>query len=190
MSRFTIANDPNAIHDNVAGEINAIDAKTSPVGADVALIEDSEDSWNKKKVPLENLIGTGGVIVMTNTTTDDTVTSLFVDGPGGSLRALIPDDTTWYARIVVTARQTAAPGAGVIGDSWVYIIDAVIENTGGTVQVLQDLPGAVYDDKDVSFDAGVDTVSSAANKALDVDVKGANGKTVNWSAELEISVVE
>jgi hypothetical protein len=49
--------DTDAIHDNVAGEIAAISAKASPVGADVLLIEDSEDSNNKKKVTITNLPG-------------------------------------------------------------------------------------------------------------------------------------
>jgi len=41
--------DGDAIHDNVAGEINAITAKSPLVAGDVLLIEDSADSFNKKK---------------------------------------------------------------------------------------------------------------------------------------------
>lgn len=48
--------DENAIHDNVAGEIDAIAAKATPVDADVVVIEDSEDGFSKKKVTLDNLI--------------------------------------------------------------------------------------------------------------------------------------
>lgn len=47
--------DTDAIHDNVAGEIAAITAKGSPVAADLVIIEDSEDSNNKKAVQLGNL---------------------------------------------------------------------------------------------------------------------------------------
>jgi hypothetical protein len=47
--------DEDAIHDNVAGEIAAIPEKTVPVGTDLAVIEDSEDSNNKKRVQLANL---------------------------------------------------------------------------------------------------------------------------------------
>jgi len=47
--------DNDAIHDNIAGEIEAISEKTDPVGADIILIEDSEDSNNKKKVQIGNL---------------------------------------------------------------------------------------------------------------------------------------
>lgn len=42
-------NDPNAIHDNVASEINSISAKGSIVDNDEFIIEDSADSYNKKK---------------------------------------------------------------------------------------------------------------------------------------------
>ena len=52
--------DGDAIHDNVAGEINAITEKTTPVNADLIVIEDSEDSYNKKKVQAGNLPGGGG----------------------------------------------------------------------------------------------------------------------------------
>lgn len=47
--------DTTAIHNNVAGEINSITEKTAPVGGDLALIEDSADSNNKKKIQLKNI---------------------------------------------------------------------------------------------------------------------------------------
>jgi hypothetical protein len=52
--------DTTAIHDDTANEINAITAKATPVAADVAIIEDSADSWNKKKIALTSLLGGGG----------------------------------------------------------------------------------------------------------------------------------
>lgn len=47
--------DPDAIHDNVAWEINAIAEKVSPSWADLIIIEDSADANNKKKVQIGNL---------------------------------------------------------------------------------------------------------------------------------------
>lgn len=47
--------DSDAIHDNVAAEINAVSTKATPVTADVILLEDSADSWNKKKTPFSGL---------------------------------------------------------------------------------------------------------------------------------------
>lgn len=53
--------DPEAIHDNVAGEINAITAKTTLVDADLMLIEDSEASYAKKKVQVVNMSAEGDI---------------------------------------------------------------------------------------------------------------------------------
>lgn len=47
-------NDGYAIHDNVAGEINALSSVT-PLDDDIVVIEDHSNSWNKKKVSVENL---------------------------------------------------------------------------------------------------------------------------------------
>lgn len=52
---FDLAFDDTAIHNNKAGEINAIADKALPVGADVILLEDSADGFNKKKSSLGNL---------------------------------------------------------------------------------------------------------------------------------------
>lgn len=52
----TAGADTTAIHDNVAGEINAITSKTSPVADDVAVIEDSADTFSKKKVTLAAIL--------------------------------------------------------------------------------------------------------------------------------------
>jgi len=49
--------DTTAIHDDTAGEINAVALKAAPVAADVILIEDSADSFNKKKATLTDLLG-------------------------------------------------------------------------------------------------------------------------------------
>ena len=53
--------DPDALHDNEANEISALTTKgidaTTP--DDWAVIEDSADSWAKKKMTVENLVGYG-----------------------------------------------------------------------------------------------------------------------------------
>ena len=52
--------DANAVHVNVANEISTITEKTTPVAADLMIIEDSEASGVKKKVQIGNLPGGGG----------------------------------------------------------------------------------------------------------------------------------
>lgn len=59
-SSLTSTETPTAIHDDTAGEINAITEKASPVNADLLIIEDSEASNAKKKVQLGNLPGGTG----------------------------------------------------------------------------------------------------------------------------------
>lgn len=71
--------DADAIHDNVAGEIAAIAEKTTPVSADLLVIEDSEDSNAKKRVELGNLPG-GGDVTAAASLTDNAV----VRGDGGA----------------------------------------------------------------------------------------------------------
>jgi len=51
--------DPNAIHDNASAEISAIAEKTTPVSADLILVEDSAASNAKKRVQIGNLAGVG-----------------------------------------------------------------------------------------------------------------------------------
>lgn len=47
--------DPDAIHVNVGGEINGITEKATPVSGDWLVIEDSDDSNNKKKIQIGNI---------------------------------------------------------------------------------------------------------------------------------------
>ncbi len=59
--------DPNAIHDNIAGEIVLIGEKVVPVAADLVIIEDSADANNKKRVQVGNLPGgTDGAAIHDN----------------------------------------------------------------------------------------------------------------------------
>lgn len=62
--------DPDAIHDNVAGEIAAIALKASPVSADMLVIEDSADSNNKKRITLSAISGAGEANTGSNQGTD------------------------------------------------------------------------------------------------------------------------
>lgn len=56
----SVGSDVDAIHDNVTNEISAVDPKGVPVGADLLLIEDSGDSYAKKRVLISDLPGGGG----------------------------------------------------------------------------------------------------------------------------------
>ncbi|MCP4639455.1 MAG: hypothetical protein GY851_03430 [bacterium] len=81
--------DPNAIHDNVAGEINAVATKATPLAADLILIEDTAASNAKKKVTVGSLTLTtastritSGDSPYTMLTTDSVI---FCDTDGGAI---------------------------------------------------------------------------------------------------------
>lgn len=65
-----------------AGDINTFTAKTVPVGADILLLEDSADSFNKKKVTLANLGISAPVSAIYNTAAGQSIannTSTIID---------------------------------------------------------------------------------------------------------------
>ena len=64
-------NDANAVHTDTSDEINDITEKTSIVNGDIILIEDSEDSFNKKKVQIENLPSGGDVSALESRVEDN-----------------------------------------------------------------------------------------------------------------------
>jgi len=69
--------DTTAIHDNVAGEINAIALKPNAVSADVILIEDSAAAFAKKRTTLSSMLSGDGVD-----------TSAIHDTAGGEINAI------------------------------------------------------------------------------------------------------
>ena len=81
--------DDDAIHDNVPAEISAITEKTTLIGTDLVLIEDSADSNNKKKVKLENLPKVGGTNVLFETTVETDTNSISITGLTGVTRAVM-----------------------------------------------------------------------------------------------------
>lgn len=103
-SSWGVPTDANAIHDNVAGEINAVSEKATPVNGDFILIEDSADSNSKKKIQIGNLPssaggeantasnqGAGGVGVYKQKTSVDLE---FKNINAGSNKITVTDDTT------------------------------------------------------------------------------------------------
>lgn len=108
--------DADAIHNNVAAEISAIAQKVTPVSADVLLIEDSEDSFNKKYIEIGDLPASGGdTLPVVDTTAlvkgsvDDTKQfRIEVDGfTAGQTRVATPPDED-FAMVGVATAQTLA----------------------------------------------------------------------------------
>lgn len=136
--------DPNAIHDNVAGEIAAITEKEEPVAADLLVIEDSEDSNNKKSIQIGSLPGGGsGDVVGPATATDEAVARF--DGTTGEL---LQDS------VVTITNAGAATGFTTINASGAVTVGSLV--TAGNV-----------DGRDVSTDGSkLDGIESGAINAL------------------------
>ena len=92
--------DPKAIHSNKSAEINGLTEKTTPVSADLLIIEDSAATNAKKKVQIGNLPSGGGsdpwtyyVLTSTFTVSNNTQT-LITDGSTSWSHSV--DANKWY----------------------------------------------------------------------------------------------
>jgi hypothetical protein len=56
ITNYLVGRNAVAFHSDVPGEIEDLDNKPLPVREDVLIIEDSEDSWAKKKLTIGNLL--------------------------------------------------------------------------------------------------------------------------------------
>ncbi len=159
--------DNNAIHDNVAGEINALTEETSPDSTDIVLLEDSGDSYAKKKATLENILNTRlGIerrITIANNSSDASYDIDFAAGwmydSTGVYKMLL--SSTLVKRIDTAGNWTAgtdqrglATGLIVANNTWYYCFVIYNPTTGAT-------------------DAGFDTSLTASNL-----LAGASGYTV------------
>jgi hypothetical protein len=137
--------DPTAIHDNVASEISAITEKTTPVGADMMLLEDSEDSNNKKMCQWTNLPKGLSHVNLGSFGTDDHTEYLLADGSRALTGAL---DLGASVKHLKLPAQAAEPGAPVTGD--VYLDDGTNTESGGPA--LRYYDGAAWNDLSVGAD--------------------------------------
>ena len=88
--------DTTAVHKATSGEINAIGEKTTPVNADVLLIEDSEATFSKKKVLLTKLLTDQNAIHKATSAEISAITEKTT--PVGADVILIEDSAASYAK--------------------------------------------------------------------------------------------
>lgn len=122
-----------------------------------------------------------GVYLLSNDTTDDTLTELFVNGDG-STRLELPDDTTWLFKVSIVARRTDADD-----ESAGYTFEGVIDrNSGaGTTMIVGAVSKSVIAEDTTDWDAFVD--ADSGNGSLRVTVMGSPStpKDVTWIAKVE-----
>ena len=162
-----------AIHDNVAAEISAVTEKTTPVAADLLLIEDSAASNAKKRLQIGNLPNpVESFIVAASDETSDLTTGTSV------VTFRMP-----YAFTVTAVRasvSTAGTGSTIVVDineggasilSTALSIDASEETstTAATPAVISD--SSLADDAEITFD--IDQIgSSTAGAGLKIAIIG------------------
>jgi len=152
------AADADTIHDNVAGEINAIATKVAPVDADVVLIEDSEDSFNKKKILKSTL---GGATTADHA--DISANDVDTDVTGAELEELTDGSET-------TLHSHAGGGAGGVAVGGAFAAEWKID---GVMSVTVEVGGAFVVPDDATIQAVLahaKVPGSAGSTILDVNI--------------------
>lgn len=112
--------------------------------------------------------------VLYGTTTDATVTEIFVGGTTNS-RVQVANNTTMFYTVDIVARRTDATG-----ESAGWQLKGVADNFSGTVADVGDVYEVAVARDDANWE--VDCLADNTDDAIVVTVTGAAGKTVKWMA--------
>lgn len=125
------------------------------------------------------------VAVVRTTTTDATAgVVMFLDGTGGTKQLVVPNDTTWAFRIMVSARRADANDESAIYE----FTGGVDRNATAATTAFTNVRNRtiIHEDSGTwNCDLTVDTTGGA----LRVVVTGQAAKTINWVARVEITQV-
>lgn len=123
--------------------------------------------------------GTSGAARLTvfNTTTDATVTTLFLNGT--STLITLQDDCSYAFRVLVIARRTDADNET---DAWQIL--GSIDRNAGTVALVGAITKTVINKDTAGWD--IDAVADNTNKSLNIRATGAVASTVKWTAVVEL----
>lgn len=121
-----------------------------------------------------------GKYLLRTTTINNAFTEMFVDGTSGSVRLVMPDDSTWTFRMLITGHRTDASD-GHAG----YEVRGVIYRASGvaTTSIQGRISYTNIAESNTPWD--VDVIADTTNGALTVFVRGQTGKTVRWLAMVE-----
>jgi hypothetical protein len=152
-----------------AAEISAIAEKTSTVPADVVVIEDSADSWAKKRVALSNLV-------------DDCPEYKYIKATGQSEGDVhLSDGTNWNTSLALIKRikiETAATD----WDGWIVQNDNGYSTDDANIPAIQFMSGGngdlevdldhPYEDEDASDEVHLYLMDNVGSNTFDVYVLG------------------
>ena len=124
--------DADAIHDNEANEISALDSKGTPHNDDIVIIEDSETSYTKKKVLFTNFPGGADPnAIHVNAANEITGITIKVS-PVSADELVIEDSENGYIKKAITI-GTLPAGSPSFGSPTgnIDIGDSAVEGTSG-----------------------------------------------------------
>jgi hypothetical protein len=121
-----------------------------------------------------------GRYMVRTVTTNATPTEMFIDGPGGSARVVLPDDSTWSFSAQVTGHRTDV-GDGHAG----YVLRGVIyRGTGAATTAIQgSVNKTVLAESNSAWDINI--TADTTNGSLRMSATGQAGKTIRWVAMIE-----
>jgi len=121
-----------------------------------------------------------GKYLLRSHTTNSTETELFIDGTGGTKRLVLPDDSTWTFRGIITGHRTDISD-GHAGFSF----EGVIYRIAGNASVsFQGRPSTSTIARN-NFAWGIKLYADTTNGSLTITCTGQNGKTIRWVAMVE-----
>ena len=121
-----------------------------------------------------------GKYLLRSNTISASPAELFVDGTGGTVRLVLPDDSTWSFRIMVTGHRTDA-GNGHAG----YTASGVIYRGAGAAStaIQGSVNKVVLAESNPSWDINIS--ADIANGSLRILVTGESGKIIRWVSSVE-----
>lgn len=120
-------------------------------------------------------------ITYLGSTTDDTVTEIFVDGVN-LLRTLIPADTQLAFELLITGKQTGGT-AGTVGDSATFKVEGELKNIGGTVTINNNTTTTISQYVPTE-NWEVQVRANDTEDAIRINVVGETDKNISWKGEL------
>ena len=125
------------------------------------------------------------ICVLRRTTTNTaSTTELFLDGDTATQRMVLPNDTAWGFRILVTARRTDADDEGAVYE----FVGGIDRNaTAGSTAIIGSVSKTVVAENTASWDANVN--ADTTNGSLRIQVNGTGTSTIRWVARVELTQV-
>jgi hypothetical protein len=121
-----------------------------------------------------------GRYTLRNTTINALPVQLFVDGVGGSTPLILPDDSTWTIRVMITGHRTDASD----GHAGYELKGVVYRGTGAATTTIQGkISKTVIAESNPSWDANI--TADVVNGGITISVQGQVSKTIRWLALVE-----